>query len=203
VATHLDGFRSYQLNEAWTWEHMALTRARVISASPGFAEEVDRAIRHVLMMKRPAAATLADIVDMRRAIAEDKGEDDRWDLKYARGGLIDIEFVAQALQLVHAHRHPDILDTNTARVLDKAAAAEFLTPADGDTLRAACRLYQRLTQIIRLCLVDGFNPETAAPGLRQLLARAGELPDFATLDAHVAEVQRSVREVFERVVGAL
>ncbi|MFN3854465.1 MAG: bifunctional [glutamine synthetase] adenylyltransferase/[glutamine synthetase]-adenylyl-L-tyrosine phosphorylase [Phreatobacter sp.] len=203
VATHLDGFRSYQLNEAWTWEHMALTRARVISASPGFAGEVDRAIRQVLMMKRPAAATLADIVDMRRAIAEDKGEDDRWDLKYARGGLIDIEFVAQALQLVHAHRHPDILDTNTARVLDKAAAAEFLTPADGDTLRAACRLYQRLTQIIRLCLVDGFDPETAAPGLRQLLARAGELPDFATLDAHLVEVQRSVREVFERVVGAL
>ncbi|WP_439573548.1 bifunctional [glutamine synthetase] adenylyltransferase/[glutamine synthetase]-adenylyl-L-tyrosine phosphorylase [Phreatobacter sp.] len=201
VATHLDGFRAYQLKEAWTWEHMALTRARVISASPGFAVEVDKAIRQVLTLKRTARKTLADIADMRRAIAEDKGEDSRWDLKYARGGLVDIEFIAQALQLVHGHKHPDILDTNTARVLDKATAAEFLTPADGDTLRAACRLYQRLTQIIRLCLVDGFDPETAAPGLRQLLARAGELPDFATLDAHVGEVQTAVRQVFERIVG--
>ncbi|MFX7052345.1 hypothetical protein ABTH91_20120, partial [Acinetobacter baumannii] len=89
------------------------TRARVISATPGFGAEVEAAIHAVLTAKRVAKATLGDIVDMRRAIAEDKGDSDRWDLKYVRGGLIDIEFVAQALQLVHAHKHPEILDTNT------------------------------------------------------------------------------------------
>ena len=57
---------------------------------------------------------------MRGAIAKEKGAGDRWDLKYAAGGLIDIEFIAQYLQLVHANRLPDILDTTTARVLDKA-----------------------------------------------------------------------------------
>ncbi|MDP3544581.1 MAG: bifunctional [glutamine synthetase] adenylyltransferase/[glutamine synthetase]-adenylyl-L-tyrosine phosphorylase [Phreatobacter sp.] len=203
VATHIDGFRAYQVKEAWTWEHMALTRARVVAATPGFEVEVSEAIRRVLTAKRPAKATLADIVDMRRAIAEDKGDADRWDLKYVRGGLIDIEFVAQALQLVHGARHPDILDTNTIRVLDKAAAAGLLKPSQGDALRSACRLYQRLTQILRLCLVDVFDPKTAAPGLKRLLARAGELPDFATVDAHLAEVQKQVRKAFESIVGPL
>jgi glutamate-ammonia-ligase adenylyltransferase len=203
VATHLDGFRTYQLKEAWTWEHMALTRARVVAATPGFAPEVERAIRTVLTAKRTAKATLVDILDMRRAIAEDKGDDNRWDLKYVSGGLIDIEFVAQTLQLVHGARHPDILDTNSARVLDKAAAAGLMKPAEGDTLRSACRFYQKLTQVIRLCLVDGFDPATAAPSLKRLLAQAGELPDFATLDAHIGEMQRAVRKAFERVVGPL
>ncbi len=203
VATHIDGFRAYQTKEAWTWEHMALTRARVIAATPGFEADVSEAIRRVLTARRPAKATLADIVDMRRAIAEDKGDGDRWDLKYVRGGLIDIEFVAQALQLVHGARHPDILDTNTIRVLDKAAAAGLLKPSEGDALRSACRFYQRLTQILRLCLVDVFDPKTAAPGLKRLLARAGELPDFATVDAHLAEVQKQVRKAFEAIVGPL
>jgi [glutamine synthetase] adenylyltransferase / [glutamine synthetase]-adenylyl-L-tyrosine phosphorylase len=157
----------------------------------------------VLTAKRVARTTLGDILDMRRAIAEDKGEETRWDLKYVRGGLIDIEFVAQALQLVHGARHPDMLDTNTARVLDKAAAAGVLKAAEADVLREACRLYQRLTQIIRLCLVDGFDPVTAAPGLKRLLARAGELPDFVTLDAYLGEMQDKVRKVFRSVVGDL
>jgi glutamate-ammonia-ligase adenylyltransferase len=203
VATHLDGFRAYQLKEAWTWEHMALTRARVVAATPGFGAEVDKAIRTVLTAKRATKAALGDIIDMRRAIAEDKGDETRWDLKYVRGGLIDIEFVAQTLQLVHGARHPDILDTNTARVLDKAAASGLLKAAEADILREACRLYQRLTQIIRLCLVDGFDPVTAAPGLKRLLARAGELPDFVTLDAYLDEMQGKVRKVFRSVVGDL
>ncbi|MBN8939958.1 MAG: bifunctional [glutamine synthetase] adenylyltransferase/[glutamine synthetase]-adenylyl-L-tyrosine phosphorylase [Rhizobiales bacterium] len=203
VATHLDGFRSYQLDEAWTWEHMALTRARVISATPGFGAEVEAAIHAILTAKRAAKATLGDIVDMRRAIAEDKGDSDRWDLKYVRGGLIDIEFVAQALQLVHAHKHPEILDTNTLRVLDRATQAGVLKVEDADVLRSACRLYQRLTQILRLCLVDRFEPASGTPGLKRLLARAGELPDFATLNAHLAEVQKAVRKAFVSVVGPI
>jgi [glutamine synthetase] adenylyltransferase / [glutamine synthetase]-adenylyl-L-tyrosine phosphorylase len=201
VATHLDGFRSYQSDEAWTWEHMALTRARVISATEGFAGTVETAIRDVLREKRNTKTTLQDIADMRQAIAEDKGDSDRWDLKYVSGGLIDIEFIAQGLQLVHAHDHPAILDTNTLKVLDRAAAAGILKAEDADVLRSACRLYQSLTQILRLCLTGRFEPATGAPGLKRLLARAGELPDFATLNAHLGEMQKAVREIFVRLIG--
>ena len=120
LATQIDGFASYQQDEAWTWEHMALTRARVVSASPQFAARVEELIRVVLCRPRDAEMVAGDVVEMRNAIATEKGDSERWNLKYVAGGLVDIEFVAQYLQLVHAARTPDILDTSTARVLEKA-----------------------------------------------------------------------------------
>ncbi|HXW27234.1 MAG TPA: bifunctional [glutamine synthetase] adenylyltransferase/[glutamine synthetase]-adenylyl-L-tyrosine phosphorylase, partial [Xanthobacteraceae bacterium] len=201
VATQIDGFRGYHREEAWTWEHMALTRARVVSASEGFAARVDQVVRETLTRKRNAKAVAADVAEMRRAIAREKGEGERWDLKYAAGGLIDIEFIAQYLQLVRAAERPDILDTSTARVLDKAWQAGALAAADADVLRPAARLYHNLTQVLRLCLAAPFDPETAGGELLGLLARAADLPDFATLEPHLAETQAKVRASFTRIVG--
>jgi glutamate-ammonia-ligase adenylyltransferase len=97
VATQIGGFAEYQDREAWTWEHMALTRARVVSASPGFAERVQAVIVDTLRKPRDAALIAGDVVEMRGAIAMEKGDANRWDLKYAAGGLIDIEFIVQYL----------------------------------------------------------------------------------------------------------
>ena len=102
---------------------------------------------------------------MRRAIATEKGEDDPWDLKYAAGGLIDIEFIAQYLQLVHAAEHPDILDTSTARVLDKAARLGLLSAEDAEVLRPAVRLYQNLEPDPAALPAGPFDPKKAGPGL--------------------------------------
>jgi glutamate-ammonia-ligase adenylyltransferase len=202
VATSLDAFASYQESDAWTWEHLALTRARVVSATPGFAEEVESVIDKVLCRKRDAAVIAEDVADMRRAIASEKGEGERWDLKYAAGGLIDLEFIAQYLQLVHAADRPEILDTSTVRVLDKAWRLGLLPAEEADVLRPATALYHNLTQILRLCLAGPFDPKTAGAGLLGLLARAADLPNFATLDAHLVETQRHVRASFERLLGA-
>ena len=150
---------------------------------------------------RDAETIAGDVVEMRGAIATEKGDGDRWDLKYAAGGLIDLEFIAQYLQLVHAAEQPDILDTATARVLDKAARLGVLAPEDADVLRPAVRLYQDLTQILRLCLTGPFDPKAAGPGLLSLLARAADVPDFATLEAHLAETQARVRASFVRILG--
>jgi glutamate-ammonia-ligase adenylyltransferase len=202
VATSLDAFAGYQETEAWTWEHMALTRARVVSGPPAFAARVEGVIRTVLCRKRDPAAVAADVVEMRRAIAKEKGEDTRWDLKYAAGGLVDLEFIAQYLELVHAAEKPEILDTNTARVFDKAWRLGLLSAEDADVLRPAARLYHTLTQILRLSLSGPFDPKTAGAGLLGLLYTAADLPNFATLNAHVAETQQKVRATFNRVLGA-
>ena len=138
---------------------------------------------------------------MRAAIATEKGDQERWNLKYVAGGLIDLEFIAQYLQLVHASDKPEILDTATARVLDKAARLGLLTPEDADVLRPATRLYQNLTQILRLCLPGPFDPKAAGQGLLSLLARAADVPDFTTLEAHVTETQARVRASFVRILG--
>ena len=201
LATQLGGFASYQEREAWTWEHMALTRARVVSASPGFGTRVEQVIRDILQRPRDPALTAGDVVEMRAAIAKEKGEGDRWDLKYGAGGLIDIEFIAQYLQLVHARAQPDILDTSTARVLDKAWALRLLPVEDAEILRPAVAFYHDLTQILRLCLSRPFDPKTAGAGLLRLLARDAGMPDFATLDATLIETQAKVRASFVRILG--
>jgi len=201
LATQIDAFADYQEKEAWTWEHMALTRARVIVASPAVGARVENIIRAVLCRERSRAALAADVVEMRSAIAQEKGDVDRWDIKYAAGGLVDIEFIAQYLQLAHAAAHPDILDTSTARALEKAARAGVLTAEDAEVLRAAVRLYQDLTQLLRLCLPGRFDPERADPRLATLLARAADVPDLTTLDAFLTETEAKVRRCFTRILG--
>jgi glutamate-ammonia-ligase adenylyltransferase len=200
VASHLDSFAEYQAREAWTWEHMALTRARVISASPDFRERIETIIRDVLTRPRQAAATAGDVADMRRAIALEKGEGDLWDLKNAAGGLIDIDFIAQYLQLVHAAEHPDILDVSTLRVLDKATTLGVLPQSFAAILRPAARLYHDLIQILRLCVAGKFRPETAGEDLLRVMARAGDAPDFSSLQARVKETQTEVRRVFKIIL---
>ena len=201
VATQIEGFRNYQEHEAWTWEHMALTRARVVSATPDFSARVETVIPEILCRQRDLAATAGDVIDMRGAIAKEKGDADPWDLKYAAGGLIDIEFIGQYLQLVRAAERPQILDTSTARTLEKAERLGLLAPQDAEALRPAVRLFHDLTQILRLCLPASFDPQAANPGILALLARAADLPDFATLSAHLHETQRAVRAAFIRILG--
>jgi glutamate-ammonia-ligase adenylyltransferase len=174
----------------------------VVSAQPAFGEKIESIIREVLCMKRDPQRIATDIREMRVLIAREKGEDNRWDLKNTAGGLIDLEFIAQYLSLIHAREKPEILDTNTIRVLEKAQMLGVLEAGDGELLRTAARLYHDLTQILRLCLSAPFVPKEAGESLLALLARAGALPDFATLDAHLAETQRNVRAAFERIVNA-
>lgn len=200
VASHLTSFAEYQEREAWTWEHMALTRARVISAAPEFRAKIEGIIRSILTRPRDAAAVANDVVEMRRAIALEKGENDVWDLKYAAGGIVDIDFIAQHLQLVHAAQKPDILDVSTLHVLDNAARLGVLPQSSAEILRAATRLYHDLTQILRLCVSERFKPETAGEDLLRLMARAGDAPDFSSLEARVKETQSEVRRVFRELL---
>jgi glutamate-ammonia-ligase adenylyltransferase len=201
VASRIDAFTDYQKQEAWTWEHMALTRARVISSSGLLKERIEKDIRDVLTQPRDAGIVAMDVLEMRRAISQEKGEGDVWDMKYAAGGLVDIEFIAQYLQLIHAAKNPQILSVNTLTVLENAARFGFLSPVVADVLRSACRLYQNLNQILRLCVSTNFQPATAGEDLLRILARAGDAPNFSVLEARVREMQEDVRGVFLEVLG--
>ncbi|KQZ01638.1 bifunctional glutamine-synthetase adenylyltransferase/deadenyltransferase [Pseudolabrys sp. Root1462] len=202
LATQLGSFIHYQENEAWTWEHMALTRARVVAAPEAFADRVNAVIRDILCRPRDAEQIAGDVVEMRGAIAKEKGDATPWDLKYAKGGLVDLEFIAQYLQLVHAHEHPGILEPSTARVLEAARQLRLIAVEDAEVLRPAVQLYQDLTQILRLCLAGPFDAKTAGPGLLRLLIRAADVPDFATLNATLLETQAKVRASFVRILGS-
>ena len=197
VATRLSSFVEYQNNEAWTWEHLALTRARVIAGSFRLQDEVDAAIRAVLTKPRDRQTIAADVCDMRNRIAAEKGTADIWDLKQVRGGLVDLEFIAQYLQLVSAHAHPSVLDPNTLAALQKLAKAGSLDGATCARLTAAGQLIQDLTQILRLSLDTGFDPKTAPGGLKHLLAKAGGAETFETLENRLISLLADVHAAFD------
>lgn len=201
VATQLSSFIEYQRREAWTWEHMALTRARVITGPPELRASVETAIRDILTLARDRARTAADVRDMRQRIEKEKGTQDIWDLKQVRGGLVDLEFIAQYLQLIHAHKHPKVLNTNTVAALANLQQSGLLSAAAGEVLLPAARLLNNLTQILRLCVEGTFSPQTASEGLRALLSRAGEAPSFSSLEADLRARQASVHGLFETLIA--
>jgi glutamate-ammonia-ligase adenylyltransferase len=200
VATQLSSFIEYQARSAWTWEHMALTRARVISGTPELRDQVERAIRAVLIHPRDREKTAADVRDMRARIAADKGTDDIWELKQVRGGLVDVEFIAQYLQLVHAATAPSILDQNTVRALQKLDARGLIPGGHGPALVAAARLLNDLTQILRLCLDEPFRPQEASDGLKALLARAAQAPSFERLEADLRRMLQDTAALFDQII---
>lgn len=201
VATKLSGFIDYQERSAWIWEHLALTRARVVSGPEAMREAIETSIRSVLTRPRDRTAVAGEVHEMRRKIAAEKGTEDIWDLKQVRGGIVDLEFIAQYLQLVNAAERPDVLDQNTEAGLTKLAEAGILDRADAELLIPAARLYQSLTQILRLCLEQGFDANDAPQALRELLARSADMPDFATLEATLKETLSGVHNAFNRLVA--
>ena len=114
---------------------------------------------------------------------------------------MDIEFIVQTLQLLHAHARPDILDANTIAALNKLAAAGLLDGKDAALLLDAARLQQSLTQTVRIALDETLRPAEATPALKALLARAGDAPDFAALEKRLAVLQAGVRAVFIRLTS--
>ena len=131
LVTSLEAFREYQAGAAWTWEHMSLTRARVLCGDEATAEAAGREIRQVLTRPRDPAALLRDVAGMRCRIAAEYPPGDPFELKYARGGLVDLEFTAQYLQLLHAHDRPEVLAGGTAACFEALSGAGLLDEGGG------------------------------------------------------------------------
>jgi len=180
---------------------MALTRARVITGPPMLRAKVENAIADALRSPRDRAKIVADVRDMRQRIAAEKGTENIWDLKQVRGGLVDLEFMAQFLQLVYAHERPDILDQNTVQALRKLEQAGFLDGSAAAKLIPAARLISDLTQILRLSLDADFDPATAPEGLKALMARVAGAPTFAQLENDLRATLAETAALFEHVVA--
>lgn len=201
VATSITAFRKYQREEAWTWEHMALTRARVVAGDDTLAEEAGDVFAEVLSRKRDIEKTADDVEEMRRRIEKEKPAANIWDLKLIAGGLIDIEFIAQFLSLnaSRLNRTETAPGTQTRSVLETLGPSMIGEDA-ASTLIAALDLYTQISQIVRLCLEDAFDPETAPQAFRELMLRGVDFPDIGTLEAELNEVSTNVRAIFTRTV---
>ena len=201
VAVSFASFEDYYDREAETWELLALTRARVVWAtSPAFAEEAAVAVEAALRQPRDAARTARDVREMRELMERERPAKGDWDLKLSPGGLVDVEFAAQHLQIVHAAAGGP-LRQNTGEALAAIRAARLTDGKSLDALEAAWRLQQDLTQLLKVALEDDADPKAEPAALKALLARAAGVRDFRALKKELAAVRKAARSAFEKVVS--
>jgi glutamate-ammonia-ligase adenylyltransferase len=179
---------------------MALTRARVISGPEALRARVEAAVREALTRPSDPATVVADARSMRDKLAAQFPGRDKWVIKFAPGGLIDIEFIAQTLQLCRAPEDENVLDQNTIAALERLSAAGALSPGMAATLVRSARLEHGLTHVLRIALTGPFNAETATRALKTLLARAGDAPDFSAVETQLAETEAQVRAIFDQLL---
>lgn len=203
VATRINAFAKYQREEAWTWEHMALSRARLICGDQSLIGEAESIIADVLSKKRDIAKVAHDVAEMRELIEKEKAPDNAWDLKLIPGGVVDIEFIAQYLALIAPAKgvYVSVNGLITGAAL-KTLGDKLMASADLDTCLEAFTLYTELSQLIRLCIDAHFDPKEAPAGLVELVCRAGDCPDIKTLEGEVKRLSKAVRKIFLGVVKA-
>ena len=201
IAVSLAGMVSYHESSAWTWERMSLCRARAVAGSKDLMERIEETVRTILTKPRDENTIRTDVLDMRKRMLGELYKGDRWDLKQVPGGLVEVEFLCQYLQLVHATTKPEILAPNTGNSLMHIGDAGLLTSAQLDKLQSAYGLYQSLTQVLRLCVSGPFSIENASTALRRLLTNAADVPDLQTLEAALVEAKSQVHTIFCEIIG--
>ena len=197
----LASFEDYQINSAWTWEHMALTRARIVVAKPEFAEQLEASIARTLHKRRHPAALKEQVDEMRQRLAEEFGTRNRWAVKYVRGGLVDIEFICQYLLLREGHARPDLFDVSLTGSFKNLATAKVLDAKTSRELTAAYRLQTAIQGLMRICFLADPQDEELSDEIRRLMSGLTGQPNFETLCARVEQMQTMVYSQYRRLLG--
>ncbi|WP_051212421.1 bifunctional [glutamine synthetase] adenylyltransferase/[glutamine synthetase]-adenylyl-L-tyrosine phosphorylase [Rubritepida flocculans] len=208
VAVRLSAFERYHAEQAWTWERMALTRARVVAGPPALARAVSAALDAALTAPRDPAKALEDARAMRARMLKELPPQGPWDIKAMPGGLVEVEFIAQALTVAHAPAEPRLLRRTTREVLAALGRHGLLEEREAATLIEAERLWRTLLGLLRLTVGAWANPAlpaTLEAAMRDqaaaLLHRA--VPDSAALQREIARHAAAVRASFEARIGPL
>jgi glutamate-ammonia-ligase adenylyltransferase len=201
VAVSLSALRRYHRESAWTWERLALTRARVVAGPAPLRRRAEAAMREALRAPH-GADVLADTVAMRQRVRRDLPARGRWDAKLRAGGLLEVEFCAQALQLLNA-RQPGVLHTTTRESLQALARIGALRGADAALLIEADRVWRTVQGLLRIMLGRTIPDHLPPPVAERIASATGFPAGELALARRLDEVAAGVREVFARNIGEL
>jgi glutamate-ammonia-ligase adenylyltransferase len=213
VAASITAFERYhgpatgEGGQAWTWERMALTRARPVAGPAALRKRITECCREALAIHAGPQA-IADAVSMRARMLRDLPPDGPWDVKAIAGGLVEVEFIAQAMQCAHAAEHPRILAPTTRDALANLARAGLLEKDEAEALIRAERFWRSLQSLLRLTVgrvkSEDLPPASAHALLRGLAPACEEPPvDLPALRGQMRGIAAGVRESFERHLGPL
>ncbi|MEA2739946.1 MAG: [glutamine synthetase] adenylyltransferase / [glutamine synthetase]-adenylyl-L-tyrosine, partial [Acetobacteraceae bacterium] len=205
IAVSLESFKRYHEWDAWTWERMALTRARVVAGPAALRSRVTQAIEAAIRRQQDPDQIRSNAAIMRERMTRELRPHGPWDAKLRAGGLIDIEFIAQTLQLIQV-RDPDFRRSQTTHIaLQRLRSAGVLSAEDAKLLIAAERLWRTLQGMLRMTV--GRVEDTALPHASALpLLRAAAAAGVAAVDTNDLlrksdDIARQIRTMFERYVG--
>ncbi|MCE2575078.1 bifunctional [glutamine synthetase] adenylyltransferase/[glutamine synthetase]-adenylyl-L-tyrosine phosphorylase [Komagataeibacter sp. FNDCR2] len=201
VAVSLSAFRRYHAESAWTWERMALTRARVVAGPPPLAAELRQAIATALdhgpLTEHDRARIVHDVRHMRERLAREYPATSPWDIKRRRGGLMDVEFIAQGLQLTDATAATRSQSTRLA--LLRMARAGVLDMADARLLRRADLFWRSLQGLIRI-ICGSDVPDTMPAASLEILTGEFGVGDATSLLGLMDRMAARVTAVFDRLI---
>jgi glutamate-ammonia-ligase adenylyltransferase len=195
VATSWSAFRTYQAEDAWTWEHLALTRARVVAGPEALGQDVEAFRRELISRPRDKAALARDVADMRERIAAAKPPASWLDIKAGPGRMQDIELLAQAGQLLDGSPESDAAKGLSAGLEALRRLGALSAPED---LVAAHALQWRVHAALRLLGTEGGDPDALGGNARDFLLRLGEAESLADLQS---DLERAT-SLAEAAVGA-
>ena len=188
LAVPLEGFGRYQREEAWTWEHMALCRARPIAGSDAARTRLRDMIETILRQPRDVDRTRADAAAMRDDMARHKPAGGPLDIKLGPGGLVDLEFAVHTLQLIHGEG----LDPRLEYAIAGLAAKRLIDPA----FDADLRLLSRMLVVMRLVVAEGDKPPEQS---RALVASLCGHDSWHTLLAAHDEARHRIASLWQSV----
>ncbi|MCF2872265.1 glutamine-synthetase adenylyltransferase [Octadecabacter sp. G9-8] len=196
VATAFSGFEGYQMADAWTWEHLALTRAKVVAGDDSLARDVETIRARVLDAKSTGASVLADVSDMRRRIGQAKQPDGLWDAKIGAGRLQDIELAGQTMALRAGHT-----GRTTADQIAAGVAGGAIGVADGEALMVAADLCWSVQAAAQLLVGAGIGDAVLGEGGRRFMARETGVEGLDALAAEMNKVCSAANAVITQLVG--
>jgi glutamate-ammonia-ligase adenylyltransferase len=203
AAISLASFEHYYANEAWTWEKMALTRARPFAGDAALGLRLAAVVDRVLEAPRDPANTASDIEDMRQRLRAAKPARGPWDLKNAVGGFVEVDFTLQYLMLTHASP----MDAETRRSRPAAIGifrdAGRLSASAADVLGRAHVVYEAVNQMSRAATGGVFAPGASGEAVKRLMAAL--LGSAAIKDAETAliSLEEASRSVYEEIVASV
>ncbi len=201
VAVSLGAFRRYHAESAWTWERMALTRARVVAGPPALRSRIENAIAEALQRSGAANRIRADAASMRGRMMRDLPPEGPWDVKLRAGGQIEVEFIAQVLQLIYADESLELCSPTTRVALERLAKAGKLEAEDAALLMRADHLWRTVQGMLRITV--GRSAREALPDAsgQALLRAVGSAVDLSALRTTMDHMAQQVRAAFVRYVG--
>jgi len=201
VACSLSSFQKYQLSEAWIWEHLALTKARIVFASEGITKKLHSVIRSVLDKSRTKQEIAYAIAEMRMRLGNDKANHKQQDIKRVEGGLTDTEFLVQFYSLSSGLAGREGWHSNTIESIKYLVDSGEISRNDGSALRSAFSLWLNILWLIRLSLDKCASMEDIPMGLRERLLGILNVEDSISLDKAILDTRHKISKLIDRDIN--